>query len=588
MKYKLFLPFLFLILIFPLYSQDVLDEFNTSWTVVTPGKVVSEPELTSFGFCIITDAQDISAFSNKGKLLWNKPIVQGRKAFVGALSDDFFAVVANYGTQLTLLNSSGCTIWSKHIDYKITKKPFSGRDGRFFVSGTNNLQCFGINGVSKWKINTPEQSDLPILELNDGSLLVFLKQEIDGQSTGLRISPFGELLENIQFFSKVEYASVCNEGILINYSNGISGLFNVKNRKAENKWFVTIKEGADKKNQFIVSQNKNEAVIISPFSDHLLVSCIDIKNGNIKNSFKINKINGNNLKKTVLNSNGLFLCDEKNVLFYTLFNDELYSAQMPSISSANSDQQWNYLIFNNENFLIFCQNNWNLSAYHIITEDNVIYHAPIESRRYNYFINSAYGDYSVLLPADSETKLLNKERLNSITNGNYGKKEKLYLQDMLATCEALNSNFQVQIINPEQEKNKTIFDTDATGVGNFLSQIPLYSTVEAASYTAQFLKKMKNKSFQQLLLNGVSKVGYDPYGQILEAIDIISTHITPRDEGVICAACDAVYSICLFMGRPAFNSKGKAIIARFITPDFSIKTRKYTYKVLKQISDLDL
>ena len=49
-------------------------------------------------------------------------IPKGKNAFASVLSDDFFTVVSNNGFTLNLLNPSGCTIWSKDIDFEITKK----------------------------------------------------------------------------------------------------------------------------------------------------------------------------------------------------------------------------------------------------------------------------------------------------------------------------------------------------------------------------------------------------------------------------------------------------------------------------------
>ena len=65
--------FLFLILIFfsflyPFFGQQVLSNLNTSWTNVLPGSVITSPALTSYGFCLISDARLISALHTKVKL----------------------------------------------------------------------------------------------------------------------------------------------------------------------------------------------------------------------------------------------------------------------------------------------------------------------------------------------------------------------------------------------------------------------------------------------------------------------------------------------------------------------------------------
>ena len=35
-----------------LYAQEILSNFNTNWTSVLPGTAISEPAVTSYGFCL--------------------------------------------------------------------------------------------------------------------------------------------------------------------------------------------------------------------------------------------------------------------------------------------------------------------------------------------------------------------------------------------------------------------------------------------------------------------------------------------------------------------------------------------------------
>ena len=59
-----------------LFSQDAglekLSNYNTTWTSVLPGTALCQPEVTSYGFCLATDARNLMGFSSTGKLLWEK------------------------------------------------------------------------------------------------------------------------------------------------------------------------------------------------------------------------------------------------------------------------------------------------------------------------------------------------------------------------------------------------------------------------------------------------------------------------------------------------------------------------------------
>ena len=56
----------------PLSAQEKLSNYNTTWDAVLPGTPLCEPAVTSYGFCIATDARNIMGFSSNGTLLWEK------------------------------------------------------------------------------------------------------------------------------------------------------------------------------------------------------------------------------------------------------------------------------------------------------------------------------------------------------------------------------------------------------------------------------------------------------------------------------------------------------------------------------------
>ena len=136
-----------------------LNSINASWSYVIPGQVIQEPQKTSYGFIITTDAKNLIALSNEGTLLWEKYFHKFSEPLYSVLKEDFVCVASDKRTKIHLLNPSGGEIWNKKLDFQITQKPVSSPDGRFFVQGKNCVLCFGINGIIKWKIQTENQND---------------------------------------------------------------------------------------------------------------------------------------------------------------------------------------------------------------------------------------------------------------------------------------------------------------------------------------------------------------------------------------------------------------------------------------------
>ena len=159
------------------------------WQAVLSGKVIAEPALLSYGFCVITDAKKIDCISYLGVKLWEKEVPFPRSSKVFALSDDF--VIICQSGKISLLNPSGLTLWESVVDFEC-KGAVSLWDGRFLVFGESKIVCFGINGIKKWQINPGSQNciqnDYNNLPQIDEEGYVYFKLS---DSASLKLSPFG-------------------------------------------------------------------------------------------------------------------------------------------------------------------------------------------------------------------------------------------------------------------------------------------------------------------------------------------------------------------------------------------------------------
>ena len=117
-------------------------------------------------------------------------------------------------------------------------------------------------------------------------------------------------------------------------------------------------------------------------------------------------------------------------------------------------------------------------------------------------------------------------------------------------------------------------------------QLALLCTDNTQSACADILSKSTNKTYCRALLTNLT--GYDPDGKLLTAIERNAELAGNKDSAYCNIICDAVYSICKFMGRPAYNKHGKDIIKRFMGAGYSSNTRTYARDTLKKIISLEL
>ena len=563
------------------FSQESLSSYNTSWTSVLPGKVICQPEATSYGFCLATDARNIMGYSSDGHLLWEKNTGRIRNAFLKVIADDFILFYDKDKNTIKFFNPSGSEIWSKNLDFKMSASPFAGRDGRFFLYGEKTILCLGINGIEKWKMQTEFQKDLPMQELPDGSIIIFLN-DIDGKTRGLRISPFGEQLENITFAGSIKTTHTCKDGILLTFTDGSAGLFTLKDGLSDSRWVASVKNG---NLQFTVSSDFSKYYLLSLSKSEITIYKLSSLDGHAEASKTISGIDGTKLIKSEISDSGIFICDENKALLLDFDFKEIWSAFMPANVKNNTINQILYL---QNDYLIFCSKNWSMDGYHTSQTTNKTFNAKNVSK-------SIQSDYSSFAPIDlSEINyisqgsfladLKNPERIRQIKEGNYNKSEEEWLSQTLSIAKlySLDSSSSDFGIHTE----KSVFETDSAGFEAILVQLALLSTSQSQNAVASILSSSSNKSFCRALLSNLS--GYDPDGKLLEAIEKNASRAGNKDSVYLNSICDAVYSICFFMGRPAWNKKGKDILKSLMGAGYSFNTRNYARDTLKKIISLEL
>jgi len=572
---KLFFIFILCSHLILVAAEEILNKTNATWSTVLPGVVLCRPVETSYGFCIVTDARDVIAYSKDGQQIWEKSIGRSRNVELSVLKDDFLVILEKNENKLKILNPSGNEIWTKALDFFPRERALVGYDGRFYVYSENKICCFGINGICKWEKETPHQKNIPVQQLPDGSLVIFLS-ETQGKTLGLRISPFGEEIEEITFAGEVKSSYSCKDGILLVFADGSAGLFSIQEGFAKNKWVLPKKSD---NGIFVVSVDLSEYFYIEQNSNNVIINKINSENGNISYSKKIEDLNGEKLVQSYFNDAGLFLCDNKKAFLFNSNGTELYAANMPEIKQQN----WNYIFNLNDNYLVFCNKDWSLTAFRISQSAGKSVSSK-SNNNYNSFYQLDMLPFNVVYTQDFGNQLTAEERTIALEEGNYGDLEKKYLSEVISICNIYNAEISSSDFGTRKEKS--IFDLDVTGFQNILKQLSLFCNDNTQNIAANIIKKSSNRNYSLYLINNVT--GYDPDGDLLKALETKSVQITPRDVNYINSICDLVYEICCFMGRPAYNTKGKKILKQFLGSNYDVKNRKYASDTLRKIIALEL
>ena len=92
-------------------EQTSLSADNADWTCVIGGEAVTRPVQTSYGFVVLTDGKMISACTENGTKLWEKPVPGRPDPFLTVISKDFLVTVSDKKT-ISLINPSGVVLWA--------------------------------------------------------------------------------------------------------------------------------------------------------------------------------------------------------------------------------------------------------------------------------------------------------------------------------------------------------------------------------------------------------------------------------------------------------------------------------------------
>ena len=593
--------FLYILILFPvfftenmLFSQTpaaALRDFSTEepkWTLTLNGKIIAPPQATSYGFAVLTDGRTVYAASDDGIVLWQKELGGRISPYLTVLDGDFLLTVFR-GNTLTLLNPEGLPLWSARLPFTLADAPFVGRDARIFVRGKNDISCYGIKGVCKWHIRSEEQDIHAIQELPDGSVVVLLSKPDNGKTAALRISPFGEIMEKFTFTGIVaSCVSASDGGILVTLKSGGAGLCSIDGRnKTTTKWSLSRAEGElplpGNDGSFFIPYSSTRAALVQPAGEDGAVTFYRLSDGEASTHYRVPGIDVSRISYVQPFLRGMAFADRNSAVFCTERESVVWNVQLPAMNGSSAP--WNYLLYTESGCLIVCKKSWTIAGFRVVQNVGGARLQKQERGNYNAFFATEaplYDRYTI--EGKLDTGLTGSERRTALEGGMYGSLEKAWMSELKSACEAYRS--AIASASAGGRVKRSVFVEDIAGTDAMFKQLACYGTSTESDIIARLIEAEGDGTHLLTLIAQAGECAYDPAGSMLDSLDKAFRTIPSQNTRLLQTLCDTVFSICRFMGRPAFYRHGKDILARLLYPQYDPKLRAYARQTLQKIAAL--
>lgn len=585
MKKIFCLVFIFLFVSF-FYAEES-EALQPNWQLVVGGAPIAPPIITDFGFAVPLDGRTMAAVSETGQLMWFATLPGYKTSPHYTMGAGDFLIAVSGGNKLSLINPSGLTLWSSTAPAEILSTPLQGRDGRIYLQCTNQLACFGIGGTLKWTLPVENISTLPLTELEDGSVLCLLNTIVDRCSTAVRVSPFGEILEEITFTSVVAGVKQSKFGTILIFTDGSLGICSSTDNMAVTRWSIPALVSPSVSSvppQIYLDTLHTLCAVVTASGSQSLVTVVDLDKGEKK--FNVSAaINLNDLQFGTIDLTNIVLCDSQKALGLSLDDGvEVWNSDLPGKLT------WDYLLYTPKGYIITLEKkSWLISAYRVTQTIGSQQYRAYKSEKTNYPVYIELATQKANIPQnDSEVFMnlippdLEKTIYRSIYEGNYGTSEAQWQALVTRENTRCLSNSKSVSQNPMASYDITYKE----------SIIKLMGAFESSCFNrnlAQILQQETDISLLRTALRASAKIAYDPNLELLSSIELLLGKTSLLSNYTITTAiCNAVYEICRFMGKPALFSRGRYILSYLLNQKLDSKTKDYAVYTLQKLISLEM
>ncbi len=602
MKHVIFLRSLFLSIlaislsISPLYAEEAKEEeedkkapvpvFDLSqtqpkWATVLDGSVLSQPVRSSTGYIAPIEGKMLCSFSEEGSVVWKHSVKSKPDVVYPGIGGMMYTI--SRGNRLCMINPTGMEVWNERLGFNTIEGPLSGRDGRVFVRGSTNIACYGLKGVRRWKIDVEEQnSEIPLVELNDGRLLAFMTKTADGKSVACTVSPFGYVMEEITFSGLAKKAVACADGVLIAFTDGSIGLCSVRDGATVSKWIKSSAETGFSSTAEIVSDvfDSHTAAFLSGTPARLLI--VDTRTG-IIHSETGTSLESQSISYKTLTAQGLVIADKKGVECYNKDAEPVWKAIFPP------KKEWNYIFVTDAGYIVFCQSDWTITSYRVmqsLTPDSLEYTEKLPSQYYSLYEKDVMTSSPLIGRAIDKELYADMEK--AFKKGDFRKAERHYISLLGNEMALLRMELLSSSTSPMHTADN-FFTTEYSYTKDVLSLAAKSGLCTFSSTIERMLISSNDASMLLALTRDAGEISFDPEGRLLNALQSVEHRAGAKgNDTLLMAVCDATYDICSYMGKPAFFQKGNEILCYLLQPRYSTKVRLYAKATLDKIIKIKL
>lgn len=570
-------------------EEEAGNTVEPSWQLVVGGAPVGNPLITEYGFAVPLEGRTMAAVSEDGRLMWFAGLPGSRISPHSSTGTGDFLITVSGGNVVSLINPSGLTLWSAKAPAEIISTPIQGRDGRIYVQCPREVACFGINGTLKWATPAGESSGIPLMELEDGSILHIQKKTLQGCSTALRYSPFGVILEELTFSGKVTSAITTKYGVILVFTDGSLGCISSKNNAAQDSWTLPAGSiGGSAAARLFLDRLQSICAVVTPADGQTTVTYLNPQDGTISLSTTV-PVDTNRIAFGTFDRSSLVLCDTTRAVGVSLEGEVTWESTLPGTMN------WSHILYLPQGYLAMLEkDSWVIKAYRVTQHIGLASQTTTRPERNTAF--SVYVEESSQragLPQSTEYlfgRLISEEYMDDIKweleRGEYNDQEGQWLALVNLEMQRLFSKYTIQSVNPMEasfmEEN----------MGYFEDIIKLMSSFESGCFNkelARIVRLEKDPAILSIVLGGIANVAYDPTFELLESIEsLLTKHHLISNSRITALMCNATYEICRFMGKPALFTKGRYILSYLLNQNLDSGTKLYATATMRKIIALEM
>lgn len=560
-----------------------------TWRLVVGGAPVGNPLVTEYGFAVPLEGRTMAAVSESGKLMWFAGLPGARISPHSSTGTGDFLITVSGGNSVSLINPSGLTLWSAKAPAEIISPPIQGRDGRIYVQCPREVACFGINGVLKWTTPAGEAGGIPLMELEDGSILHIQKKTLQGCSTALRYSPFGLILEEITFSGKVTSAIATRFGAILVFADGGIGCISSRSNSARDRWVLpagTI--GAAAAARLYLDSLQSVCAVVTPAGGQTTVTYLNPQTGEVSLSAPV-PVDSNRISFGTFDRSSLVLCDTTKAVGISLEGEVIWESDLPGTI------EWSHILYLPQGYLAMLeQGSWVINAYRVTRHGGLAGLPPIRQGRSTAFpVFVRESSQRAGLPQSSDFifgRLISSEYMEDIAegleDGEYGDLEGQWLAEVGLDLERMLTRYTVQSSTPQE----TSFMDEH--IRYFEDIIGLMSSFQSGCFNkelARIIRVENDPAILAVALKGAAHIGYDPTFELLDSIELLlkKPHLISNPQ-VTSLMCDATYEICRFMGKPALFTKGRYILSFMLNQNLDSGAKRYATATMGKIIALEM